>query len=77
MQSLDLTTDRVVGNDAMPNFRDLPSQEMHRSDGNAGRRRNPDELSIHSALPESVVHEVRERIERLIRIRPFGAKDDR
>lgn len=77
VQVLDLTAHRVVGNDAMPNFRDLPTKEMDRTDGDAGRRGDTEELAIHSAFPEPIVHELRERVERLIGIRALGAQRDR
>jgi hypothetical protein len=31
----------------MPHFRDLPLEEMHDTDGDAGRRGNAEELAIH------------------------------
>ena len=65
----DLARNRVVGNDAVRHVRHLPAQEMHRADGDAGRRGDADELSIHSALPELVADERRQRVERLRRRR--------
>jgi hypothetical protein len=61
-------------NDAMSNLRDLPTQEMHRPNGDARRRGNADDLSIHSALSEFVADEGCKGVERLLCVRSFGAK---
>jgi hypothetical protein len=74
VQALDLAGDRVVVNDAMTDLRDLPPQEVHRADGDAGRRGNADELSIHSALSEFIAHQQCERVERLLGVGALGAK---
>jgi hypothetical protein len=42
-ESLDLRVNLVVGNDALPDFRHLPSQEVYGPNDNAWRRGNAPE----------------------------------
>jgi hypothetical protein len=44
VKTVNLSTHRIVGNDAMPDLRDLPTKEMDRADGDTGRRWMPRSL---------------------------------
>jgi len=36
METVNLSTHRIIGDDAMPDLRDLPTKEMDRTDRDAG-----------------------------------------
>ena len=54
VKARDLAGHGVVRNDPLRHFGNLPAQQMHGADGDAGRRGNANELSVHSTLPELV-----------------------
>jgi hypothetical protein len=47
VQPHDLGIDLLVGNDAVPDIGDLPDEEVHRSDDDPRRRRDPDDAAVH------------------------------
>ena len=47
MQPRDLPGNLLIANDAVPDLGNLPAQEMHRADDNAGRRGIATKLPIH------------------------------
>jgi hypothetical protein len=46
LKSIDLTRNRLVGNDAVRNLRNFSQEQMDRPDDDAGRCRHPDHSSI-------------------------------
>jgi hypothetical protein len=77
VKTVNLPAHRIIGDDAMPNLRNLPAKEVNRANGDAGRRWDAEESSIHSTFPESVVDELRQCFERLIGVGALCAQYDR